>query len=197
MPKWSSSIASTSGWPASTAASSRARRGVEHGAGRVLRARGDHDRRGAGAQRLLRAPRAPSRARRGDGLQAQPVGAQQVVQGRVAGVLDGHAVARAQVRRQRELDPVERAADDAQLAVRQAAAELLARELAELGQHRRLAVEVDGEAAARERGGDVGKQRGVGVAAGEVARARRDRQRRRARRRRERASPRACRGARR
>jgi hypothetical protein len=84
----------------------------------VLRARCDHDRRGAGPQRLLkRVGHHPARVQ-AHALQAQPVGAQQVIKGRIAGVLDGHAVAGAQVRRQRQLDAVERAADDAQLALR-------------------------------------------------------------------------------
>ena len=52
-------------------------------------------------------------------------------------------------------------------------AERGARELDQLGQLGRLAVEPDGLGAAAQRGGEVGQQRGIGVAVREVAHARR------------------------
>ena len=79
--------------------------GVERGAGRVLPARGEIT--------AATAPRASARAQRGgehpalverDRLEHEALRAQQVVEGGVAGVLDGDAVARAQVRGEDPLD---------------------------------------------------------------------------------------------
>ncbi len=71
------------------------------------------------------------------------------------------------------LDPVERAADDARLAGRDAVGgELLAYERSQLRQRRRLAVQARRQVRARERALQVRQQLRIGIAVREIARAR-------------------------
>ena len=129
-PRWSSSITSVCGDVGEHRAQLARALGVERRARRVLPARRD-DRGDARRARGARAARPASipRSSTATGSSDRPRRAQQVVQRRVAGVLDRDAVARAQVRLQHALDRVERAADDAQLLARDAVrAQLLARE---------------------------------------------------------------------
>ncbi len=119
----------------------------------------------------------------GDRLERQAARAQQVEQRRIAGVLDGHAIAGAQVHVEHALDPVERAADDArrsQPGRRPRAGARAPARPARAGQPaRRRAVRGSScRASARSRSGSSA---GSGLPLREIARARGDRQRRAAR----------------
>ena len=119
--------------------------GVQRRSRRVLPAgRQDHGLRATrdrGCEAFRQHPAAIDR----DRLEVQPLGPQQVEQVRVAGVLDGDPVTGTEVRLQHPLDPVHRAADDAELPGGHPVLEQLGTgEVDQAGQLGELTVEVDG-----------------------------------------------------
>ena len=144
---------------------------VQRGARRVLPPGREDDGGGTPADGSLERVREHSSSVHRNGLQVEPLGAQQVVERRVAGVLDGDSVARAEVRLQHPLDPVHRTADDADLTGRDAVArQLPAGQIDQAGQLRGFAVETAPNVGSPERPGQVGQHPAVRIAAGEVSR---------------------------
>ena len=165
-------MSTSSGRDASTARSSRARRGGERGAGGVLRARRD-DQRLARADDLLQFARAavPDR-RRPPATGTSDKRAQQIEDAGERRILDGHAIAGTEVLAQDALDAVERAADDGDViggdAVR---AELLARQLEQPRVVELLAVQTRHGSERRSAASASGSRAGIGIAVREIAHA--------------------------
>ena len=145
---------------------------VERGTERVLGPRGDQHGTRAGVDLLRECLRDQPAVvdRHGDFRQAQR--GQEVADRGIGGILDQHAIARAQVRVQHALDPVERAGDDGDRPGWHAIGfERGRREVEQLGvvgvqtADRQLAVEVD----PGQRRANRGQQRLVGKAQAEIA----------------------------
>ncbi len=120
--------------------------GVERGSGGVLTARCDDDGDGAARQRGAQIGGEHPAIVERDRLEREAAGPQQVIQRRIAGVLDGDAIARAQVGLQDALDRVHRAAGDTQVLAGDAVrGQLLARELDQLRQRLWIAVHACGQ----------------------------------------------------
>ncbi len=163
-PRWSSSTRSTSGMSGEHRAQLARPGRVERRTRRVLPS-WRHDRRdGAPSQRARQRGGEHAALVDRDGLEAQALGAQQVEQGRVTGVLDRDAVSGAQLRLQHPLDAVQRAADDADLlAGDPVGPQLGAREVDQRGELGRLARRVASAgriAPARRRGRGAAPGRG-------------------------------------
>ena len=149
--------------------------GVQSRARRVLAARCSDDCLGSPLERDLErvGVEAALVDRRRLGL--EPERPDQVRDPRPAGVLDDNSIAGPKLRLQNSLDRVERAADDCDVAVDAVGGEVGLRQLDELREPDRTAVELVLGIDAGERRAERWQQRRVGVAAGEVARAGRKR----------------------
>ena len=154
----------------------RARRAARARARRRAR-RPSGSARAASRSTAPRAPRERGRAARAGimprssiatGSSSMPCARSRSNSGRVAGVLDGDAVAGPQPRCEHPLDAVQGAAErrTALRRARRRRARARARELDQLGQLGGLAVEANGLGAAAQRRGEIGQQRRVGVARG-------------------------------
>src|SRR5262249_59418232 len=100
---------------------------IERGAGRILRARRQDEGVDARAERAREVVGTRARVVDRDRLRDEPERGDEVEDGEIARILDGNAVAGAEMRLQYALDAVERAADDGELPGREAVVPQLAR----------------------------------------------------------------------
>jgi hypothetical protein len=144
--------------------------GGGRGAGRVLGAqRGDH-RGGAALQRAIQRLRVEPVVVHRNRVEPKAERAGEVERGGVAGILDRHPVAGTQVRREDALHSVQRAVHHRDRPHRHALRpQQPGRQLAQLREHRVLAVQVVALVNGLQRAAELGQQRGVAVSRGQVA----------------------------